>query len=314
MPGVRFVVPRSFSYGRPAGPPRFIVIHYTAGSEGPTAAEDGVAYDQRRTDGTSAHFYTDRDSIIQCVDTNDRSHTALRYGNYWGIHIEQCGTVQTRAQWLDPASRETIRNTAKVCAWALKAHGLPLTRLVTSQIRTGKGIGGHKDVTLGFPEDGGTHMDPDGNLPGSYPYSVLLEDIRSIMAGEPAQEDDVELTDTVALDQSPTLNPTGIASRPVGAILGYDHLRTLRTYEAAGRIEAMEIANAVKLDKLLAAAGEEVQRDADEAARDAVELAELRGMRAELAALDPGNTEALREVLSRIRVTVADAENTEPPA
>jgi hypothetical protein len=184
MPGVPFIRPRTWTSGRPGGPPRFIVIHYTAGSEGPTAAEDGVAYDQRRTDGTSAHFYVDRDSIIQCVDTNDRSHTALYYGNLWGIHIEQCGTVQTREQWLDPASRATIRNAAKVCAWAMQAHSLPLVRLVDSQIRTGKGIGGHKDVTIGFWEDGGTHRDPDGNLPGSYPYNVLFEDITAIMNGE----------------------------------------------------------------------------------------------------------------------------------
>lgn len=204
MPGVRFVVPRSFSRGRPGGPPRWLIVHYTAGSEGPTAAEDGVAYDQRRRDGTSAHFYTDRDSLIQCVDTNDRSHTALYHGNLWGIHIEQCGTAQTREQWLDPASRETIRRTAKVCAWAMQVHNIPLSRIVTIQLRSLRGYAGHKDVTLGFPEDGGTHMDPDGPRPGSYPYDVLLYDIRQILyppasPPPPEEDDDMKATDTMNL-------------------------------------------------------------------------------------------------------------------
>jgi hypothetical protein len=305
MPGVRFVVPRSFSRGRPGGPPRWMIVHYTAGSEGPTAAEDGVAYDQRRTDGTSAHFYTDRDSVIQCVDTNDRSHTAKYYGNLWGIHIEQCGTVQTREQWLDPASRATIRNTAKVCAWAMQVHGIPLSRIVTTQLRSLRGYAGHKDVTLGFPEDNGSHMDPDGNRPGSYPYDVLLYDIRQILYPQP-EEDDMSWTDSIKFPADAGRAPAGESTAQAGQALGYLVRRQDTAY-------GLEIANAVKLDKLLAAAGEDVKRDADEAARDAVELEELRALRAELATLDPGDTDALRDALSRIRVTIADAENTEPP-
>lgn len=189
MPGVPFSAPRSFSTGRPGGPPRFIVIHYTAGSEGRTAAEDGIAYDKKRTDGTSAHFYTDRDSIIQCVDTNDRSHTALYHGNLWGIHIEQCGTRQTREQWLDAASLPTIRNTARVCAWAMREHNIPLALLVDRQVRTGRGICGHKDITYGFPEDDGTHEDPGT----AYPYDVLIAYIKAELEG-----DDMPTLDEIA--------------------------------------------------------------------------------------------------------------------
>ncbi len=180
MPGVPFKPPRSWTAGRPLGPPRFVVIHYTAGSEQRTAAEDGVSYDARRTDGTSAHFYTDRDSIIQCVDTANRSHTALWNGNCYGIHIEQCGTRQTREQWLDEASRPTIRNTARVCAWAMQAHDIPLARLVSRQVRSGRGICGHIDCTTGFPEDDGTHEDPGT----AYPWDVLFQDIRDIQGGD----------------------------------------------------------------------------------------------------------------------------------
>ncbi len=157
-----------------------MVIHYTAGAEGATSAEDGASYDQRRTDGTSAHFHIDRDSIIQCVDTANRSHTALYHGNLWGIHLELAGTVQTRAQWLDAASRPTIRNAARVCAWAMAVHGIPLQRLVGAQVREGHGICGHVDCTTGFPEDGGTHTDPGPQ----FPWDVLFDDIRAELEGD----------------------------------------------------------------------------------------------------------------------------------
>jgi len=249
MPGVPFIRPRSFSRGRPGGPPRFIVIHYTAGSEGPTAAEDGVAYDQRRTDGTSTHFFTDRNSIIQCVDTNDRSHAALYYGNLWGIHIEQCATAQSREQWLDPASRATIRNTAKVCAWAMRAHGIPLARLVGRQMRTGKGFGGHKDVTLGFPEDGGTHKDPDGNRPGSYPYDVLVANIKAALAGT-TEEDDMDQNTPV----------TGAVDVTIGTTPAKDITRPLRWWLSApySHIIGLE-AKIAELEKSQSSQGKAVQ-------------------------------------------------------
>lgn len=205
MPWVPFTRPRSYSSGRPGGPPRFVVIHFTAGSESVSAAENGVDYDLRRTDGTSAHFYTDRDSIIQSVDTADRAHTALYHGNLWGIHIEQCGTKQTREQWLDEASRPTIRNTAKVAAWAMRTHDIPLVRLVDRQVRTGRGICGHKDITYGFPEDEGTHEDPGT----AYPYDVLFADIRAELQGDDDMPTVAEFMNHVI--DSPSLGPQKVS-------------------------------------------------------------------------------------------------------
>jgi hypothetical protein len=181
-PDLTFIPARSFSPGRPAGPPRLVVVHYTAGSEGPTAAENGARYDQRRTDGTSAHYYVDSDSVVQCVDTAHRSHTARYNGNLWGIHYELCGTVQTRAQWLDATSRPTIRNAARQMARDMRHHGIPLVRLRSREVRSGAGVCGHVDCTVGWPEDGGDHTDPCGSRPGSFPWDVLLADIEEFLA------------------------------------------------------------------------------------------------------------------------------------
>lgn len=180
MPGVPFIPPASFSLGRPDGPVRFIVIHCTDNVEGVTAAENGASYDSRRTDGVSAHFLVDADSYVQEVDTKDRAHGSLYHGNTWGIQIEICGYAsQTRAQWLDAISLATLRNTARICAWALNVHGLPLVRLIDSQVVNGKGITSHGDITRGYPGDHGTHTDPGAN----FPWDVFFDYIQAELGG-----------------------------------------------------------------------------------------------------------------------------------
>lgn len=174
-PDLPFVPPRSYSAWRPNGQPRLIVVHYTAGSEGPTSAEDGAAYDQRRTDGTSAHYYVDQNSIVQCVYTWNRAHTALWNGNQVGIHYELCGTVQSRAQWLDAASSATIKNAAVQMVRDMEKYGIPAVRLTPQQVRAGhRGICGHADVTFAWPEDGGDHTDPGTE----FPWDVLIKAIQ----------------------------------------------------------------------------------------------------------------------------------------
>lgn len=205
-PDLRWIPPRSYSEGRPnhqcpstgaayAGGPRFITVHYTAGSERSTSAEDGAAYDQRRTDGTSSHYYVDADSVVQCVHTQDRSHTALFHGNLWGIHYELCGTRQTREQWLDAASRPTIRNAARQMARDMRKHSIPLIRIPPRGLREpgAKGVTGHVDWTYGWPEDRGTHTDPGS----AFPWDVLLADISEAMGDDDVSAKDVWQTDGV---------------------------------------------------------------------------------------------------------------------
>lgn len=194
-PNLRWIPPKSFTQGRGGYAVRFIVIHYTAGSERATSAEDGALYNQRRTDGTSAHYFVDRDSVVQGVLTKDRAHCARRHGNLLGIQYELCGTAQTRAQWLDAASRATLGLAAKQAARDCRKYGIPVRRLSVAQTRAAftefpngpKGFVGHVDCTYAFPEDNGDHTDPGVN----FPWDIFLDMVRDELEGDdmPSVED-----------------------------------------------------------------------------------------------------------------------------
>lgn len=172
--------PKSYTPGRNR-PVQFVTLHYTAGSEGPTSAEAGVQYDKVRTDGTSAHIYTDSSGPgLQEVPYGDRAHTARKHGNEIGVHIEICGTVQTRAQWLDAVSLPTLQTTAGIVSSICDELGLAKRRLTTAETRaayynpTGQrptGINDHNACTLAFPEDGGTHTD----VGPEFPWDVFMD-------------------------------------------------------------------------------------------------------------------------------------------
>ena len=193
-PDLEWIPPRyypqqiRYGKGRSSKGVRLIVIHYTAGSETSLSAEQGARYNQTRDDNVSTHYFVDQNSTVQCVLTKDRAHTARNHGNEIGIQYELCGTVQTRAQWLDTASRNTLRLAAKQIARDCKKYGIPVKKLSVKETRNAyygnlKGICGHGDCTLAFPEDNGDHMDPDGYRPGSFPWDVLLADINMFMSG-----------------------------------------------------------------------------------------------------------------------------------
>jgi N-acetyl-anhydromuramyl-L-alanine amidase AmpD len=164
---------------------QLIVIHTTEGSAHGQSAEDGAAYDQRRPDGTSAHYFVDSTSVVQCVRTNDQAHTARSQGNRRGIQYELCGRAGSQ-DWQSEYSQAMLARAAAQAARDARRWGIPVRHLTVDQVRDGaKGFCGHYDITRAFPVDGGTHTDPGKN----FPWSQFLDMVRAELAGKSAQEE-----------------------------------------------------------------------------------------------------------------------------
>jgi hypothetical protein len=203
-PDLAWSTPAAFGRGRDGKAVCLIVVHYTAGSETRTSAEDGAAYDRTRTDGTSTHYFVDRDSVVQEVLTRDRANAAFGRGNRLGIQYELCGTAQTRAQWLDAASDATLTNAARQMARDAAKYGIPVRRLSVAEVRSAwddfpkgrKGFCGHNDITVAYGE--GNHMDPGE----AFPWDVLLDRVRGFIDGKDINDMALEGLDRILLSNT----------------------------------------------------------------------------------------------------------------
>jgi hypothetical protein len=115
----------------------------------------------------SYHFICDDDSGIRIVEDSEAAWCMLG-GNYRSLNLCFAGSAASwsRADWLshDNMLRIGAKQVADWCA----AYGIPMTRLDTSQVRTGKGIIDHYQWTIGAQD--GTHTDV-GN---GFPWDVFL--------------------------------------------------------------------------------------------------------------------------------------------
>lgn len=177
-PALRWVEPASWTNANRTSV-QLIVIHTTEGSATDTSAEGGAAYDARRTDGTSTHYFHDSGSTVQCVRTNDIAHTARRQGNLRGIQHELCTKAgSSAATWGNAYHQAMLRRAAQQCALDARKWGIPVRHLTVAQVSGGvKGFCGHVDITRAFPQDGGTHTDPGGNFPWSQFLDMVREEI-----------------------------------------------------------------------------------------------------------------------------------------
>lgn len=178
-------LPKAWGNGRQGYKIKLSVVHYTAGSESRSSAENGAAYDKIRDDGTSCHCFHDPDSSAQEVRRADRANSAFTEGNRIGVHHELCGTAQTRAQWLDPASDQILWRAARASAHDCIDFGLQPRRLTVPEVRECwtrnataiGGLCGHVDITRAFPGPGRTHDDPGSQ----FPWDIYEERVRLLM-------------------------------------------------------------------------------------------------------------------------------------
>lgn len=268
--------PASYTPGRPRAI-RYIVLHTTEGSEGPSSAEDGNAYDKRRTDGVSTHYFTDSSGpAVQEVKDADTAHAALYHGNAIGIQIEICGRAgQSAAQWDDAASRATLATTAALVAHLCKTHNIPPVRLTVDQCRASwyapsdarpKGIVDHYTVTRAYPEDGGTHTDVGPHFPWSDFLAMVSDELEGTLDAAQTRDavwrkDDAVDNDMSWRTDSPLHDPPG--DNP----------------KVQGQTAILEAAN--RADAALQAAELAVELAKDNAAA-------LARLEAAVAAIDPG--------------------------
>jgi N-acetyl-anhydromuramyl-L-alanine amidase AmpD len=176
-PDLKWVPPKSWTNANRTYV-QLIVIHTTEGSSRAQSAEDGAAYDARRTDKTSTHYFHDSNSTVQCVRTEDIAHTAKGEGNRRGIQHELCGRAGwTRAQWDTAYARAMLARTAKQAARDVRKWRIPVRHLTVAEVRNGvKGFCSHHDISLAFGQS--NHTDPGPN----FPWTKFLDLVRAELA------------------------------------------------------------------------------------------------------------------------------------
>lgn len=166
IPGISFV--QAKGDGGERSVTQYVIIHAT---DNPTAdASDEASYAARREDLTSAHLYVDENIAIQAINLDHIAYGALYNGNIRSIQLELCGVSNrlTEATW---------KNAAKYVGMICKEYSIPIRKISPDQINDGvKGICGHADVTLAYPQDGGDHMDPGSN----FPWDKFLDAVRGV--------------------------------------------------------------------------------------------------------------------------------------
>lgn len=162
VPGIYYYPDLPSGYGPLlAFPPRFVAIHKTK-SRGVSVAtarqEAHYAHTRPKSGATSAHFYTDSREIVGHVPLNYRAWAARSHGNQYGWHVEVCGNTGSFSTAEGSADKRAAYITAKLC----RLGNIPIKRLTPGAARSGqRGIIGHDGITLAWPEDNGTHTDPD---------------------------------------------------------------------------------------------------------------------------------------------------------
>jgi len=221
---------------------QLIVIHTTEGSSRGESAEDGAAYDQRRTDGTSTHYFHDNDSTVQCVRTEDQAHAARTQGNRRGIQHELCGRAGS-LDWQSPYAQAMLARAAKQAARDAKKWGIPVRHLSVAQVADGaKGFCGHVDVTRAFPQDNGTHTDPGPNFPWSEFLDMVRDELNPQEADVALADDLITITDDTAAEIGKKAGDKVAASTLLQLALIHAHRSAVDAANADTRARALETA------------------------------------------------------------------------
>src|SRR5690242_4413284 len=130
VPGVPFVQGRN-NYVDRDGQKYGIAIHNTSNN---ASDEAESSYATRRTAGVSSHFYCDRDSVTQSLDTANRAgHAGSSTGNENAIAVEITGADGwSRETWLSNVAWGKL---GAALAYVCKAYGIEVRRASVAEMR-----------------------------------------------------------------------------------------------------------------------------------------------------------------------------------
>lgn len=181
VPGIPFVAGRNVYKDRD-GKKYGIAIHNTSNN---ASDENEASYATRRTDGTSSHFYCDKDSVIQSIDTDKKAgHAGSSYGNENAIAFEITGSnASSRTWWLTNVAWKKL---AQVIAYMIKHDpdlaGFQIRRATVAEMKANpkiKAFYGHDDMRRAW--GGTTHTDPGTN----FPWDKLIAEVKKALASAP---------------------------------------------------------------------------------------------------------------------------------
>lgn len=100
-----------------------------------------------------------------------------------GYHIEHVGRAgQTAPEWGDTFSEAQLNISAALMAKFVVTYDVPIVHLTGDDVRTGRGIVGHNDITDAYKIRGG-HWDPGPNFPWDH-YLAKVRFFADAISGE----------------------------------------------------------------------------------------------------------------------------------
>lgn len=162
---------------------RLLVIHTAECGKTSKAAENIMAYNQRRDTKVSCHEAVDNNSAVAGVRPWDVAWTQ-GVVNDVAYSYELAGRAkQTKAEWEDEYNTKMLAILARRVALAAVCYDIPVRKLSPAAVKRGDaGICGHWDITKAYEVKGG-HWDPGANFPWKRFIAQVKEQVQVIKAG-----------------------------------------------------------------------------------------------------------------------------------
>lgn len=151
--------------------PQAIGLHCTDGSEQLRARLNVCHWFDQPAAAGNTHLISDASGVSRYA-ADDRSAWSATKTNEFGLHIEFCGKLQTREQWLDELSSGGLRHGAIACAvWCIK-YGFEVRLLSDEELKAIvagdtaiTGFFTHEQVDRLWPPKKNPHRDPGKDFP-----------------------------------------------------------------------------------------------------------------------------------------------------